>query len=779
MNAAARVPFVGAVASLLAVLPLFAITQERGWIVPAAVAIALVAATGHWLRRIHVPPVLVPIAQLAVLVLWLGVVVAGDVALFGFIPTAEWATRLVDVARGGVESISAYASPAPVTTGILLLLVGGSGLVALLVDQLASGLRRAVLAGVPLAACYAVAAGVAQGALAWWWFVPPGIGYLSLLMSDGRTRIASWGRSASPSPRHSGVPETDSLVRNGRRVGAVALIAAVAIPAFVPALTEGILGPGGAGGGSGGRTIRTDNPIVDLQRNLTRPDNVDVLSYTSSSNDPQYIRTVTLDVFNGEVWQTSDRDVPRSQRVADGMPPPPGLQLRDVPLVDYSVEVTDNYSSRWLPLPYPAQQIEIEGDWRYDINTLDVISPDDDAQGTAYTATSYDVTPTPEALAAVRPYRPELAALTALPDDLPELVTDLAAEVTADADDAFGRALALQAFFRNTVGEDGFTYDLTAEPGTSATALVDFLTERRGYCEQFAASMAIMARTLDIPARVAVGFTPGDFQGDATWLIRAHDAHAWPELYFEGIGWVLFEPTPATRTGPPPQWTVVNDGNEPTTPGPAPSTPTPSSSATGAVPRDDTAGGGGSASDSGSTIWPVVILGVVALAAVVYAPTGVARLRRARRWQRAGDDPVRNAEAAWTDLREAALDAALPWDSAATPRMIGAQVAHEAELDADERDLLGHVVTTTERARYARTAPEVPSLRADVAMLRRAILASRTRGRRVAAFLWPSAVQELFATLGTRLADGFDWLDGLGERVRASVLRLARAGTRR
>ena len=71
-----------------------------------------------------------------------------------------------------------------------------------------------------------------------------------------------------------------------------------------------------------------------------------------------------------------------------------------------------------------------------------------------------------------------------------------------------------------------------------------FLQTRRGLCEQFASTFAVMARTLGIPSRVAVGFTPGELNGDGSYSVFGKNAHAWPEVWFDGIGWVDFEPTP-------------------------------------------------------------------------------------------------------------------------------------------------------------------------------------------------------------------------------------------
>lgn len=774
LSAHGRLTIVAALAAWMSVLPLFAITITDDWIVPAAIAVALVAGGGYVLRKLGVPALLVPVAQLAVVVLWLGVLVANDVALLGFIPTTDWATRLVDVFQEGTDVTTTYIAPVPVPRGILLLVVGGAGVVAVLVDALAVWARKVPLTGVPLAACYTVAASVLTTGLDWWWFLPPAAGFLALLVSEGRTRVASWGRSASPSARRSGIPETDSLARNGRRVGAVALVVAVAVPGMAPILTEGLLGPGRGGGGGGGQTIRTDNPIVDLQRNLQRRENVEVLSYTSSTDEAAYIRIVTLDVFDGEEWKTSDRPVPDS--VDSGMPWPQGLDEGDeLPIVDYDIRVTDDFSSSWLPLPYPTQRIDIEGDWRYHAETLDVVADGDDVRARSYTAHSLAVNPSIEELRRASTPSSAVEPMLDLPDDLPSVVTELADQVVADAGatDDFSRAAALQEWFRGP-GGGGFTYDIDSQPGHSATALEDFLDERRGYCEQFAATMAIMARYLGIPARVAVGFTPGDYQGNAVWLVRSHDSHAWPELYFEGSGWIRFEPTPASVTGQAPQWTVVPNAN-PETPDTSPTGPAqqPSASAP-AIPRDDElANGASGGGQEPPSQWPLILLGTLALVAFFATPTVAARIGRELRWRRAGDAPAAAAEAAWADLRETTRDAGIGWDPAATPRATGRRVAQAASLEDDEREVLDHLVGAVERARYARTAEPVESLRADADVVRRPIARSASAGRRIKAFLLPTRLRDAAAETNRWLVDAFDWIDVTGEKVRTATTSAA------
>ena len=111
--------------------------------------------------------------------------------------------------------------------------------------------------------------------------------------------------------------------------------------------------------------------------------------------------------------------------------------------------------------------------------------------------------------------------------------------------------MALQTYFRATTN---FTYDTRVAPSRSDDAVWDFLQSKQGYCVQFATSMAMMARTLGIPARVGVGFLPGESDRNGSYVVTGHESHAWPELFFEGYGWVRFEPTPAVQTGAPPRW---------------------------------------------------------------------------------------------------------------------------------------------------------------------------------------------------------------------------------
>jgi protein-glutamine gamma-glutamyltransferase len=121
---------------------------------------------------------------------------------------------------------------------------------------------------------------------------------------------------------------------------------------------------------------------------------------------------------------------------------------------------------------------------------------------------------------------------------------DLARRVVAGAQTPYGAVLAIESWLRQT---GGFTYD-ESPPRVKGAPLVSFVTQTKaGYCQHFAGAMAGMLRMLGIPARVAVGFTSGT-PDDGTWVVTDHDAHAWVEVWFAGIGWVPFDPTPGRGT---------------------------------------------------------------------------------------------------------------------------------------------------------------------------------------------------------------------------------------
>ncbi|MDO9494861.1 MAG: transglutaminase-like domain-containing protein, partial [Nocardioides sp.] len=399
------------------------------------------------------------------------------------------------------------------------------------------------------------------------------------------------------------------------------------------------------------------------------------------------------------------------------------------------------------------------GDWRFDPRTMDFIASQDDltTEGLDYTMTSVDLDLDARELAqAPSALTEETLDFLELPNDLPDIVGDLAFSVTEDAASPFEKAQALQLWFRE-VG--GFEYDLEEAPtGNSADELAQFLDPdvgRVGYCEQFAAAMAVMARVINIPARVAVGFLEPERVGSDTWEYSAHDLHAWTELYFSGFGWVLFEPTPADRTAAAPDYTTdeVPDVTDPVVPSTSTSAELPSRAATepsASAPVEDDLAAAGDGQDP-TFPWQRalgVLAGLLVLAAAALTPR---TLRRRLREHRLAGGP----EEAWAELRATAVDLRLPWPRSRSPRQTRDWLVQQlgGPDDALERpargpeeapeavEALDRLVHRLERMRYARTDDGGHEVAVDDVLrcLEAMELGATPRVRRTARW-WPRSV---------------------------------------
>ncbi|GAA1941822.1 transglutaminase family protein [Nocardioides marmoribigeumensis] len=586
----------------------------------------------------------------------------------------------VEAISDGVAAAQRYTSPVPASVSSIdpLLVLGGVGIVAL-VDLVAVTLRRVPLAGLPLLAAFTVPVAILDG-FPWLTFAVAGTFFVLLLAAEHLSRLSQWGRtfvSRRPGEEPAALGAGEALQRNGTltlQIGGVALVAAVLAPLALPTY-DGLFDGKGPGPGGKGRTVSLENPITNMQRDLDRGEDVPLLYVTTDDPDPSYLRVTALDRFDRDTWRPGRRELPADQKVAGTLPPPvgagPAYRGRTY---NYQLQATDELRSTWLPLPFPALSATVSGDWRYDLGTRDVRAIQDEVTtaGLSYQASGDVVEPVARQLVTSRPAPASVArAGTELPwRTTPSWLQDVVDGITREADSDFGAAVAMQRWFRS----DGrFRYSTDNADGSGLDALRSFLTvDRVGYCEQFATAMSLMARVYGIPARVAVGFLKPDPIGQGQWVYSTHDLHAWPELFFEGVGWVRFEPTPGARLGAAPP--VYTRGTVPrlTPDDPASSlSAAPSARPTRPTRQDTTAAGGASGEGGGpSPWWPV---GAVAVLCVLLAPRGVREAARRRRV--AGEDGAALVEGAWAELRATALDLGLGWDDRVTVRVRAAALA--------------------------------------------------------------------------------------------------------
>ncbi|WP_214413595.1 transglutaminaseTgpA domain-containing protein [Sphaerisporangium fuscum] len=799
-----RLPMAAGLATAAVSITLYPLFRGGTWFWAGMGAILVVTAVATLTARHTVPRWVGPPLELLALSVFLTLVFARRHNWLSIIPTKDSAVTLAHLLGRGFTDIQRFAAPVPANAGIALLTAGGVGLIAVLVDLLAVRLRRAALAGLPLLALFTVPAAVLTDPIGWPAFIIGALGYVGLLVADGRERLSHWGRAVlvrrSRNTNARSQTDTAPLTLTGKRIGFAAIALAIGLPALLPTLQPNpLFGFGvGAGNGRGGNTITIGNPIASLRGQLTQPANATVLTYTNNDNTPRYLRVYSLDTFDGEQWTMSQPEGRVENRVADGpMPPAPGL-YNTIPLKNVQTHVTVSEAVQklnFLPLPYPASSVRAEGDWRADESTLMVFATRDTAGGKSYDVVTQEPQPTADDLENLaEPAAEDIRArYLQLPGDLPAQIPALSGRLVRESDTPYQKAVKLQQWF---VSKGGFVYDLRTQ-GSGSQALLDFLRNRRGFCEQFAAAMAVMARTLGIPARVAIGYTGGASIG-GEWQVRTHDLHAWPELYFQGAGWLRFEPTPAGGLGqatarvpdysvPPVSPTTRNDekSSDPTA-GPDSGGPTGRLPGRRPVKDDPVVATGPIVVDEGLTVPAKVGIGVGVLLLVGLIPAAwraATWYRRRRIWAQvatapssaepppdgAGARPGRLADerlgqavhATWRELTDTLYDLGLGHEPSESPRALGRRLTEQYELDADSAASVARIASAEERLRYARTPGPIGSLAGDIRRVRRALRATVSRGRRQRAVLLPPSTLRRLRRAGEKVLDGFDRLENL------------------
>ncbi|GAB2839531.1 DUF3488 and transglutaminase-like domain-containing protein [Streptomyces deserti] len=786
MSGRARLALAAWAATLMAACALLPLVEPASWILQAAFLLAVQSGVGAATRRVPLPRPLTVAAQAVVALLLLTLVFAREQAFAGLIPGPEALRHFADLLQQGSDDIARYAIPAPLTSeGIRLMLIGGVLVIGLLVDILAVTFRSAAPAGLPLLALYSVAAGLSDGGTDWLWFLVAAAGYLMLLLAEGRDRLSQWGRVFGGAPHASGGEPSGASapVRTGRRIGVVALGIALVVPLGLPAMNGGLLDAAGTGVGSGtggGGTISAVNPLVSLRDSLNVNEDRQVLSLRTRNNDDVsdlYLRIVSLDDFDGTTWKPSKRRITAVPE--DGFPTPMGLgpDVRRTEF-DTTISAADWYAQDWLPMPYPPSGVTIRGNWRYEPVGMTLVGDHgQNTRGLTYAVKSLDVQPTPEQLASA----PEPSAAiereyTQLPDSLPSVVARTARRITEGATSHYDEAVKLQDYFAVT---GGFEYDTQVQVGSGSEGLARFLRDKQGFCVHFSFAMAAMARSLGIPARVAVGFAPGAPQADGSVSVGLRDAHAWPELYFEGVGWTRFEPTP-TR-GSIPSYTV------PESPGSAlPNPAQPSQSASAAPSAAPSASesctpeqkklDGGCASESPQAAlptdddgpkWYTVLAWVLGGLAALALPLSPMLWRLRTRAVRLGAHGRTDADAAvhtlavWQELTDTAWDFGIAPDESLTPRKAAARIVRLGHLDPTAAAAVHRVADAVEQVLYAPHPRPTAGLTDDVHRTTAGLRATAGRSTRLRAVLVPrSTVRVVWAVSA--------WWSGLRERALAA-----------
>lgn len=793
----------GAIATAVTLIVAMPLLASPAWYWKL-LGLALVICAACSVTRLRLLPVVAgALTYLAALLIYLNQLFAGPESVARIVPTTASLRHLWTLAGQGINE-RIYAPPVPGAHGAILLAAAGIGLMAIAADVMAVRLRSPAIAGLPLLALFSVpiTTSAKQGAAGATITFCLGIaGYLWLLAADGRERLRIWGRlvtlwqSGRTDDEAVRGPDTRALAASGRRIGLAAISLAIFIPLLLPGLrVHNLFGGHGGAGGSGGTHIPLPDPVVRLQNLLLHGGQATVLTYHTNNPAPQqqYLQVYVLNyVSETSTWEVQT-PLPNTQVGDTPLPAAPGLSgltpgHTSTTRIDVSPGVT-GFDSRvnFLPLPYVPETVHVLGSWGVDLDTLMVLSASARLSGLHYRVKAEDVEPTVQQLdrPAAVPHSISAKYLS-FPSPARRRLQTLANKIITDAgaSTAYQKAVALEKWFTSGI----FKYNVHATDPDTPDGLVTFLTRtKQGYCQQFAFGMAALARIAGIPSRVVVGYTAGTRQPDGkTWKVTTADAHAWPQLYFQGSGWLRFEPTPGgadgqgtaiqpayaqntSSTGP--GATVPGQTGQATSPGVNPAAKAPSGLS---QKLSHLAGLGAREAEKPGGSVPVVPIAVAVLVLAAAVPRTARSLARRWRWHAARGDGAL-AHAAWLELHHDLADYGIGWRVSESPRAVSRRLAATLQLDAGSQQALDRVSRAEERARYAKVAMTPESLRADVTVIRRAVAARAGRLARWRAWLLPpSALVPVRSGLQHAL-DVFGWLDAAGLRVRGRVRQLGR-----
>lgn len=749
-----------AIATLAAAWPVATLLAEPTWVGPTVLLLAVIALSGVGARSLALRGWQVLVVQLVCVILATGAIYGRGHLRYG-LPTFETLGFAGKLVREAIATAQAYAAPAPSTPGLVFVVGGALALIALAVDYLAVTLRSPSLAGLPLLAAFLASAANSGSSLPVYFFLAAAAMWLVLVARQGSAILRRWGTTvAVPRTPVRGTSDSEGAYRYAavaRTLGVVALAAAVTMPAVLPQLPPTFLlsglGRSSSGDGNGSRAVGFSLSL-DLASDLNSRSTGPVLQYTTADTSPPPLRVAVSFFYDSDegVWVPRRGPLPDLSTDPD-VPEPNGLAA-DVPRKRYTMAFAANLLEEPnLAVPYPLISADLNGvAWGLDDQTQDVSVA---SRPYSYTTSYWRLEPTPAMLQSAsanpsdRAFSVERDFLV-LDERSGRTISTLSERLTTNKASDYDKAMAIQQYLR---ASGGFTYSLTLAPpardrsGKDAgfDPLTNFLVTKQGYCVQFATAMVMMSRAAGIPARMAIGFLPGT-RANGVWAVTGSDAHTWPELYLDGLGWIRFEPTPS-RAAPPAYATPATAGGTPVAGRPVDDTATATPrSASPRQPGDPlTADDSSTQNGLGPTSvfrwlthgWGPVLLGLlVGLLGSLLVPTA-ARWRR-RRDLIAARTSAQRVEVEWRFLTSGLSDLGIAPPPSHTPRQLRAYYDREALLDGAASEALGRAVQTLERARYSGSAPAADGLAADARHVLRAAAATRRLSDRLRAALWPS-----------------------------------------
>ena len=644
---------------------------------------------------------LATVASVVLLVTALGMLVVPQTLYYG-LPSLDTLQAIADAAAEVGSEARARVSPAEPVVPLVFAAATATWAAVFSCHSLAFRAGSPLLALVPPAALVAFADSVLDGpqeALYGIWFLAAA---LAVVFADSLRRIQGWGPVwTSHGARHRLLPAAG---RGGRRIAVGTLAIASLAPFVIPGYGSKAVIDISPSGNDG---LIHVSPLVSVGSELTRGEPREV--FVVQSRLSSYWRMTSLETFDGLSWQMSDES---SSDVLGG-----SLGgMRNAESFRATFTASNDLGFPWMPAPYRPDSVSYAGGFSWAPRSHTLTAKEPLSEGDSYIVTASFPSPSIDDLRFeefpdLSLYPDAYPELVGLPEDIPPQIGELAREWTAGADSTYDQIIAIQ---QHLTDASRFTYSTDVSFAEDSHTLVDFLTESKtGFCQQFASAMAVMLRTLGIPARVAVGFTPGaSAQEDNTHRVMTDDLHAWVEVLFPTYGWLPFEPTPG-RANPAASTYMprAQGGTGEEDPRCLPPSRKCQSQQPVATPKPPRETGDGDPNDpaplqtSRSLIRSPIGVAATVGALLVLGLAGIPvarRLRRWRRFRRAGPDPRRRILATYGAFLDATADLGLMRRAGETPWEYAERVRHSGRLTDGHLDRLTSLAT---HAAYAASHP--------------------------------------------------------------------------
>jgi transglutaminase-like putative cysteine protease len=294
--------------------------------------------------------------------------------------------------------------------------------------------------------------------------------------------------------------------------------------------------PGGDGQPTLESTLLENNDSVEILGSIELSPEV---RFSVEADSGVYWRVGAHDRYTGDGWLRTGA----SRRYDGTLSRPVGSDRRIV----QEYEIRDDS----LGLPAAWKPTEIDGDFTdtLRLTSLEGFKPapsETIEAGTEYTVTSHAPTASIEELRRAGDDYPEALSdeYVRIPDSTPDRVGELAADIADGADTPYGKVSAIERWLE---ANKAYSLDISRPNGDIVDGFLFSMSE--GYCVYFATATVVMLRTLGVPARFVTGYTTGQRVDSGEWLVRGLNSHAWVEVYFSGIGWMPFDPTPGSSRG--------------------------------------------------------------------------------------------------------------------------------------------------------------------------------------------------------------------------------------